>query len=273
MKPCEHATPASRNKLTVDAAFNVWEGVYRGFAEATAIGPGFEGPTWRDRSLQGAIETLTQVENGESLDYSLRQRNALLPVVTATILGEQSRVRILDFGGGLGTGFLVLASTVSGAAERVDYAVVEVDCICRSGAELFAGRKGPTFHHQLPDVAAAADFDIVHAASTIQYIEDWRAMVARLATYGARYLSLSDIYIGDFPTYATLQNYYGSRIRHWFLNKGEFVSHVERCGYRLIVHIDCEMKVLGKHGPLPMNNFPEQLRIRHGSNLLFRKEK
>jgi hypothetical protein len=105
----------------------------------------------------------------------------------------------------------------------------------------------------------------------MQYIEDWRSLIARLAGFGARYLSLADIYMGEFATYATLQNYYGSRIRHWFLSEAEFVGEVESQGYVLTLRSDCERTVLGKHGPLPMDNFPSNLRIRYGSNLLFRK--
>ena len=123
------------------------------------------------------------------------------------------------------------------------------------------------FDSELP---GAAPFDIVHAASVIQYIEDWRSLIARLAAYGARYLSLADIFIGEFATYVTLQNYYGSRIRHWFINTDEFIGAVELTGYKLVLRSDCDAKVLDRYGPLPMDNFPEALRISNTSNLLFR---
>jgi putative methyltransferase (TIGR04325 family) len=249
--------------------FKVWEGIYASFADAPESGPGHHGSIWRERSLQAAREALEKLAAAESLDYSLRQRNAVLPGLVATTLYEQAKVRILDFGGGLGTGFLVLEDAVPGMTDRVDYLVVEVESICSAGAELFAGRKGPDFQSELP---ANAPFDIVHAASVMQYIEDWRGVIKLLTAYGARYFSLADIYIGNFATYATLQNYYGSRIRHWFINAQEFIGEVERNGYQLILRSDCEMKVLGAHGPLPMDHFPSDLRVAHGSNLLFGKQ-
>ena len=161
---------------------------------------------------------------------------------------------------------MVLAKAMPGAVDRVDYSVVEVDGICRAGCELFAGRKGPTFHSELPAVARV---DVVHAASVMQYIEDWKGTVARFADYGASYISFADIFIGQFATYVTLQNYYGSRIRHWFFNADEFIGEVEENGYQLLVHIECDAKILGRYGPLPMENFPPALRIPHSSHLLF----
>ncbi len=56
-------------------------------------------------------------------------------------------------------------------------AVIEADGICRAGRALFAGAKGPVFDSELP---GAAPFDIVHAASVIQYIEDWRSLTRGL---------------------------------------------------------------------------------------------
>lgn len=248
--------------------FNVWDGVYPSFAAAKAVGPGFDGDIWRDRSLQAARATLALAGSGQPLDYSLRQRNALLPVLTASVLAAQPRARILDFGGGLGTGYMVLANGIPDAAARIDYAVTEVDSICRVGEELFAGRSGPRFLRELP---GGGGYDIVLAASVMQYIEQWQSVVARLAQYGARHLLFADMFVGSFPSYVTLQTYYDSRIPHWLFNDRQFISEVERHGYRLALRSTCDAKILGKFGPLPMDNFPAELRIPHTSHLLFQR--
>jgi putative methyltransferase (TIGR04325 family) len=252
--------------MSADPGFRVWEGVYGSFAEAPAAGPGFDGPLWRDRSIAAARETLAQAEAGEPIDYALRQRNAVLPTLTATLLTAQERVGILDFGGGLGTGYMVLIKTMPEAVARVGYTVVDVDSIADVGREIFSGRSAPAFRSALPD---GSRFDIVHAASVLQYIEDWRGMLAQLAGYGARFLSLADIFAGDFKTYVSTQHYYASRIPHWFFNAGEFVAAVEKTGYRLALRSECDAKVLGQYGPLQMDNFPAALHVTHTSNFLF----
>jgi putative methyltransferase (TIGR04325 family) len=248
--------------------FNVWDGVYPSFAAATAVGPGFDGDIWRDRSLQAARNTLALVGTGQPLDYSLRQRNALLPLLTASVLAAQPRASILDFGGGPGTGFMVVANSIPGGGSKIDYVVTEVDSICRAGEEVFAGKEGPRFISELP---ANGAFDIVLAASVMQYIEDWRSMVARLAGYGAPHLLFADMFVGDFQTFVTLQTYYSSSICHWFFNNREFIAEVERHGYRLALRSTCDAKILGQYGPLPMDNFPAELRIPHTTHLLFQR--
>ena len=252
--------------MTVDQDFVVWEGVYGSFTEAAAVGSGFDGPTWRDRSIEAARDAAAQARSRQPLDYGLRQRNAVLPTLAAVMLTEQERVAILDFGGGLGAGYFVLAKAMPETIGRVDYAIVDVDSISAAGRELFGGERSLAFHSGLPD---AASFDIVHAASVVQYVEDWRTLIGRLANYGARFLSLADIFIGEFKTYVTLQNYYASRIRHWFFNAGEFIEAVEGNGYRLILRSECDAKILGRYGSLPMDNFPPALRLAHASNLVF----
>jgi putative methyltransferase (TIGR04325 family) len=245
--------------INLDSNFNVWEGVYGCFAEAPAAGPGFDGPIWRDRSIQAAHEDVARAKAQRVLDYSVRQRNAILPTLTAAMLSEQARVNILDFGGGAGTGYIVLAKAMPDTIDRIDYTVVEVENICQAGRELFAAKSGPTFRTEPP---GSRHFDIVHAASVIE----------QLADYGARFLSLADIFIGEFKPYVTLQNYYSSRIRHWFFNASEFIGEVETNGYKLVLRAECDARILGRYGPLPMENFPPALRIANTSNLLFYRE-
>ena len=252
--------------MSAAADFKIWQGVYASFAEAPAVGPGFDGPTWRERSMRAAREAVTKLAAGETLDYSLRQRNAIMPAVVAMLLSRQAGVSILDFGGGLGTAFTVLASALGKNIARVDYQVVEVEGICRAGRELFAGGKGPRFAPELP---SGGTFDVVHAASAMQYIEDWRSIVRKLTGYGAPYLVLGDLLIGNFSSYVTLQNYYDSRIRSWFINAEEFIDEVERQGYELALRSECDTRILGTDGPLPMDNFPPHLRVERTVHLLF----
>ena len=254
--------------MTASQQFNVWEGIYSSFADAGVAGPGFDGGVWRERSIQAAREYLSQIRRGESLDYSLLQRNALLPVVTAMLLKRQNRVRVLDFGGGPGYGLIVLIDALRNARRRIEYHVVDVETICEVGRELFSDDEGPRFHPSLPP-STGASFDLVHTSSTMQYIEDWRATVGLLASYRAPYLVFGDVFVGAFPNYVTVQNYYGSRIPHWFFNFGDFVSEIERHGYELLLRTPCHVKILGRHGPLPMANFSEKYRLSNKSHLLF----
>lgn len=263
------AAEINRRDEPVSAAdFKIWEGVYASFAAAPAVGPGFDGEIWRERSLLSVRDALARLAAGESLDYSLRQRNAIMPSVVATLLSRQAGVSLLDFGGGLGTAFVALSSALGGNIARVDYRVVEVETICRAGRDLFATGARPSFEPELP---SGETFDVVQASSSMQYIEDWRGVLRRLAEYRAEYLVFGDLLIGDFASYVTLQNYYGSRIRSWFLNAKDFIDEVKLQGYQLALRSPCDTRILGAVGPLPMDNFPPQLRVERTSHLLFTK--
>jgi putative methyltransferase (TIGR04325 family) len=264
--PTKMGEPADEGRAA--AEFSVWEGVYGSFVEAPAVGPGFHGPTWRNRSIEAAREAIARLKTEEALDYALRQRNSILPTTVATMLTAQERVSVLDFGGGLGTGYVFLTQTMPNAISRVDYAIVDVEEIATAGRELFNDAIRPIFYDVLPD---GVRYDIVHSASAIQYVDGWPSLIRRLTNYGAQYFSLADAFIGEFNTYATLQNYYGSKIPHWFFNACDLIGEVERNGYKLALRTSCDAKILGRYGPLPMQNFPPALRLLQTSNLLFRR--
>jgi putative methyltransferase (TIGR04325 family) len=253
--------------MTLAADFNVWDGIYAAFSDAPAAGPGFAGETWQERSLQSARQALLSLTSDKPLDYSLRQRNALLPMICAMVLEQKKRIRILDFGGGLGAGYIMVLRALPGAAGQIDYCIVETEGICSRGSKLFSQYEGITFARECPP---EAEFDVVYSASALQYLEDWRGVVGQLARYRAPHFVLADAFVGEFPSYVTLQNYYESRIPHWFLNRNDLEKAVAGHGYSLMLRMDCDAKILGEYGPLPMTNFPPELRINFSSHLLFR---
>ena len=246
--------------------FNVWEGIYDSFAAAPKSGPGFSGPIWRERSMQATKDALAALETGAPLEYSMRHRNAVLPIAAAVMLQDRENLRILDFGGGLGNGYLVLRQVAPVAADHCDYTVSDVESICKAGRTLFGMRPGLAFRPELP---RDSQFDLVHASSVLQYVERWQDVIAHLATFKPALLSLADIFAGPFQPFVTLQTYYDSRIPHWFLNEEVFVREVERHGYRLLTRTVCNVQVLGRHGPLPMDNLPPDRRIPRTHNFLF----
>jgi hypothetical protein len=79
----------------------------------------------------------------------------------------------------------------------------------------------------------------------------------------------SDLFVGDVHPFVTLQNYYDSKICHWILSTEEFVDEVQKHGYELRYKGICEVKVLGKEGPLPMDNLPGERRLKNTVHLVF----
>lgn len=247
--------------------FNIWEGVYETFqeAKADAVGLGFSGDIYLARALAAANECLECLQAKKSIPQFHKQRSNLLPSIAALVMRE--RVSILDFGGGLGIGFMTLVESLPEAANRVAFSIVEVPEVCEAGEKLHGGRGGITYLSSIP---ISTTFDIVHAASSLQYIENWKEWVSSITMLNPKYILLSDVFAGVINPYVSLQNYYGSRIPHWFLSLSELVHTFDACGYQLIMKSSVSSRRLNQFDTLPMNNFPEPLRLYESLHLLFK---
>lgn len=244
----------------------VWEGIWSSFAEAPAVGPGFDGSVWRERTHHSMAESLAALRSGCPLPDGDKPRDYLLPAVAATLLAQNETLRMVDFGGGVGAAWISLAASIPDAAARIRMYVVEVDNVCEAGRALFGESSGPSFHTSCPPLD---QIDLVHCGSALQYIDDWREIISVFTGYRAKMVLLSDVFAGPFAPFVTLQNYYGSRIPHWFLNRDEVIAEVCQAGYRLILDTPHHARILGRDGHLPMDHFPPDHRLDHARHFLF----
>ena len=122
-------------------SFHIWEGIYSSFqfAEEEAKGPGFNGDVYRKRSLQASTECFATLKSGNPIPPFHKQRSTHLPPTVAMMLGAKERVKILDFGGGLGIGYMTLAESIPTDLKRIEYTILEVPEVCKSGRDLHGG--------------------------------------------------------------------------------------------------------------------------------------
>lgn len=251
-------------------SFQIWEGIYDSFQSAAAekIGAGFGGEIYRERSLVAANECLAALKSSKPIPQFHKQRSTLLPIAVAMMLGNNEIVKILDFGGGLGIGYMTLSESIPNDFNRTKYTIVEDPAVCDVGRDLISGQ-GVKY---LPILPSSGDFDLIHAASSLQYIENWRDLIEKFASLNPKYILLSDVFAGDINSFVTLQNYYGSRIPHWFLNLKELLDTFYKRGYRLNMQSYATSRRLNIDDILPMANFPENLRLQQSLHLLFQKK-
>ena len=260
-------SPALKKSVHVPAFKGlIWEGIYSSFADVPKVGDGFAGSEWNSAMLEKgrlAIESHETPRNDASI-YS----TSLLPLVVALSGKKEDPVRILDFGGGIGTTFAAVAEGVRN--RRLDYHVVEMPNVCEIGARIFKDDPRISFHSTLPvDITSV---DIVHFGSSIQYVEDWRDFLQRVVRYRPGLLLFTELMAGDIPTFATAQNYYGSTIPAWFFNFREFTDHLARLGFRLEFTAPYAGTYLGKVQPVPQPNFAPEYRLGCASHALFRPD-
>jgi putative methyltransferase (TIGR04325 family) len=250
--------------------FFIWEGIFNDFKKAKnfADGFGFSGDTYNTRAYDAAKECLISLEKKVPIPFFHKQRSVILPPVAAMLLNQKSKIDILDFGGGLGIGYMTLKESIPNTTKIINYTILELPNICKQGKDLHDDEINFVDSFQNLN-----KFDLVHSSSAIQYIEDWKMIVKRFCSFKAEHILMSDVFAGNFNTFVTLQNYYNNKIPHWFFNFEEFIETFNQNGYTLTMRTYVSAKRLNYDDELPMSNFEENFRLKYTSHMLFSKIK
>jgi putative methyltransferase (TIGR04325 family) len=230
----------------------VWEGVYAGFDEVPAVGDGFSGERW------------TRAVSGAAAQPAYPSLLAILLAVAETGTGP---IRVLDFGGGTGSGYRHAKESVPGL--KVDYHVVEMPNVCEAGRPMFAGDQAIHFHSEMPIVS---ELDVAHFGSSIQYVRDWQGLLKQVARLNPKYILFSDLAAGENPTYASAQTYYDSRIPVWFFNFADFSGFLGSLGFGLRFRVRADTSYFGEKRECPQENFPPEYRLGYPSHALFARK-
>lgn len=174
----------------------------------------------------------------------------------------------MDFGGGLGSTYISVTA-VCASRQLVDYHIVESKRICQAGESCFRGDNNIHFYDHLP--GEIKNVDIICLSSSIQYVEDWKALLKEIIKYEPLYILLADLPAGDIPTYATVQNYYESKIPCWFFNVDEVIDAMVSMNLNLLFKSSYNGTYLGKEQPMPQDNFPTEYQVGKSCNLLFNR--
>jgi putative methyltransferase (TIGR04325 family) len=98
--------------------------------------------------------------------------------------------------------------------------------------------------------SAAEGSVIVNASSVIQYISNWRSLVAKLAALGPDYFIVGLTPFTHAPTYARQQlNVPHRRIATWVFNDQEFLSAMLDLGYKPVFEADHDVAVTYASAP------------------------
>lgn len=240
----------------------IWAGVYTDHRDVPVKGLGHDDERWVTQCEKLTHTLLSTARNGATIPVNVRSRHVLLPLIAASVCrANGGRIRILDFGGSMGTDYIHLSSSLSIPC-TVEYHVVEGKKICDVAGDLFGDDPRIHFSSSLP--AEPSRVDVVLVGSTLQYVEDYRGLLGRLCGYGAEYVLVSNLPAGDIQaTYATGQrNLNGSVVAAWFFRVAEVVDIMAQNGYSLVFKAASEEE-------WDQRNFPEAYRIGRPCHLLF----
>lgn len=239
---------------------DVWRGVYAGFAHVPVVGPGHSGD-WV-RQLRAATELSVRALRAKGAP-SLEGDRALLPLLSAMCAIPRHGVKVLDFGGGMGTSYVDVRLALQPAIQ-VAYTIVEIDAVCHAARGLYTEADRVTFVTAVPD--RLADLDIVYIRTALQYVEDYRGLLVRLLALKPRYMLLAKLAAGAIPTFATAQmNLPGSVVPCWFHDVREIIQIAASEKYSLLMRTPSDDLVRGLA-------VPSTHRIERATNLLFSRD-
>jgi putative methyltransferase (TIGR04325 family) len=242
----------------------IWVGVFKTFEDAMGEQDVFEGSIWLEKQISQAKFTIEQSHSKETISKLALTSEYSLPVIAATIAHPDQTLRILDFGGGLGTSFLPLKAMLT-ENQPLDFIVIENEAICKEGESLFKDEKQITFFNRIP---GDEKFDIIHAGSSFHYVDDWIEHLRLFSQMDPKYLIFADLPAGDIDTFITIQNYNDRKIPVRFWNLCEFIDEVEKLGFRLIMRARYHSNYLNY-----MNSFDQDHRLTHFSQMVFKLSK
>lgn len=237
-----------------DIATPIWKGVYASFTDVPVKRADYDAELV-DEMIATTGGALQQWRAGRK-PFLWHEPFALL---AGTLAAKRHAIRVIDFGGGVGSGFAQLISSLPASVE-IDYLVVDNAAMCAAGRRVFNGDPRIRFAVDLP---AATPVDLIYVNSVLQYIDDYRATLSRLASIGAGAIFLARLAAGSQPRFASEQwNVPGRVFPYWFLNMNETVSVLEAAGYQLA----CDSFVDRAYD---QSNLPESHRVERFRNVLF----
>jgi putative methyltransferase (TIGR04325 family) len=227
-----------------------WRGTYATSTDVPRKGPGFDGDAWIAATRELTQQVATEARGTDPLLASV--------VALAPITGRP--IRVLDFGGGMGIGYLRLRNALA-RSTVLDYVIVEGERVCAEGRTLLGDRSDVSFRATLPDVAES--FDIVYACSAVQYVDPYAELLAQFTAYKPSSVLLADVPAGPFDSFWTSQlTVPGSVIPYHFISETELVDVMADLGYRLAVRT-CSERVL------ETDALPRERRLDRTRNLVF----
>lgn len=139
---------------------------------------------------------------------------------------------MLDWGGGLGH-YAVLAQALL-PDTRLEYHCKDLPAFCEQGRQLLPDA---TFHSD--ETCLDRTYDLVVASGSLQCSSEWRRVVSGLAQAAGRYLYVTRLpVLIESPSMVVCQQAriqgFNDDLLGWFLNRQEFIEHVESQGMELV---------------------------------------
>lgn len=192
------------------------------------------GPGWRD-TFRAPLTPMID-DNGK----------LILPLFVSQF---DRSVTVLDFGGGPAVGLAWILRTATVQPGQVSYVLVETPGMCRVVESELLQHSA----RAVSEIPASLPLPlIVHAGSSLQYIEAYRGVLARFAALAPDLILLTNTPVTELPTYARqVMNAPHRRIASWVFNRHELIETMRSLHYDLRFFVRHQLPLTHKNAPGP----------------------
>jgi putative methyltransferase (TIGR04325 family) len=188
-----------------------------------------------------------------------------LLILLSLVFQKKRKIRILDIGsGGLDTYFDILHNHNLKNFFSID--TIELPSV-------ISVYKKFSFTNKKIDIKFFTEikkkkYDVIHISDSLQYMESPKEIINEILSMNGSYIVLNNTRLGNFNTYATLQNFYEHKIPTWFFSKN--IKKLFSKKYLLILESEFLPKFYGSYSSYPMKNFPKKFRIKNSKTMIFK---
>ena len=214
-----------------------FEGNYSTWQAALDAAGGYDKPAILERVRSAALN----VKDGKAVFerdsvcfYNEEYRWSTLACLLRVAAENGGRLRVLDFGGSLGSFWFQHKKHFQNLSE-VRWAVVEQPHYVRCGNEEFANDT-LEFHETIEECLESGSVDVIFVSSVLQYLPEPYVWLQRFAKSGVRYLLLDRTpFIDVDQDRLTVQHVppqiYKASYPAWFFSRKGFMKDLKKAGY------------------------------------------
>ena len=193
------------NKKRVKRSMNrIFAGVYKTIRDVPVINEGYNNKKWLENIYSQTILKINSIRKAKFIIDAAQRNNItnLLPLLTSISAQNHGKTSILDFGGGMGEGYVECLKCLSNT--DCFFHVVDTHSNNEFAKKIFLSDSRIEFYDiDIPDDLLKVN--IVNIGSSLQYVDDYKSILSTLIKKKPEYIFFSDTFMGEMPTFATMQ--------------------------------------------------------------------
>lgn len=143
------------------------------------------------------------------------------------ILQLNSKVTILDFGGGIGWGFPLVLANFS----PVEYYIVETEDFVKTFSKYWQN-DFPVFTSNYRTIKKK--IDVIYVNSVLQYLVNNQSLIELIEHFNPEKVVIDEIVASKSKEFFSLQNHWDTQLPYRFLNLNDLAIDIGSCGYSLV---------------------------------------